>query len=227
MKTQLIVLEQGNILVSDKTENTGGKLIMYLGETLEHFPKQGTPEMYKFSTSPNTIYVGKPANNYWVVIASDFLSELPNIDYSALSEEDKKRIGYIDVEKLAFDSCIKSQNYNYSDIGEKDYNDGFIEGFKKAQSLNNEKFSKEDIEEILYIIDSENSGLSSEQRLSEISKHIKSLQQKSFDVEIEMKIPFIDGVTDGGRVRRFYGASLPKITDNKIKLIKLLCTTTQ
>ena len=55
---------------------------------------------------------------------------------------------------------------------------------------------------------------------SGIEKHIQSLQQTSWEVEVEMETPYTDGFTEDS-VRRFYGKPQPKITNNSIKVIRL------
>lgn len=79
------------------------------------------------------------------------IPELPSIDFSVLSEEDCKKIRWVDVEKLARDFAGIKHNRPLDDE-ERYYNslecmkyDLFKEGFKTAQSLNEKKFSEEDI----------------------------------------------------------------------------------
>ncbi len=74
---------------------------------------------------------------------------LPNqltIDYSALSDEDCKKIGWVDVEKLALkhrpNIIIKDIDIDLSKA-----RGTWVKGFKTAQSLNNKKWSDKDIEE--------------------------------------------------------------------------------
>lgn len=67
---KLIKVNNYYYLLSDETENTGGKFIMWMGDTVEHFPKQGTPILNKYTAVPNSIYSGKPADGYKLIVAS-------------------------------------------------------------------------------------------------------------------------------------------------------------
>jgi hypothetical protein len=59
---KLIKINKYYYLLSDDTKDTGGKNIMWLGES--------TRDMNKYSIFPNSIYSGKPADNYKLVVAS-------------------------------------------------------------------------------------------------------------------------------------------------------------
>lgn len=72
---------------------------------------------------------------------------------NVLSDEDCKKIGWVDVEKLANEKYQKqSDNPPYTIITPKDKILGFIEGFKAAQSLNEKKFSEEEIDNSIKVI---------------------------------------------------------------------------
>lgn len=71
------------------------------------------------------------------------IPELPSIDFSALSEEDSKKIGWVDVETMALNSAHANKHNTISE--HQSHSRGFIEGFKSAQSLNEKKFSEEDM----------------------------------------------------------------------------------
>jgi hypothetical protein len=113
---KLIKLEEGNIVVSDE-------------------------EIKKNDLFLRGTYFLKASNNFGImknsydkkVIASDFHSELPNIDYNGLEEE----FGIVDVEKL-WDLESYAHKHNGNSFS-------FKRGFKKAQSLNDKMFSLEDM----------------------------------------------------------------------------------
>ena len=69
---------------------------------------------------------------------------LPSIDWNGLEE----KFGVVNVEKLAIESfslkikTSRGRNYSYDNEQNRI---GFIEGFKKAQSLNDKEFSLEDM----------------------------------------------------------------------------------
>ena len=70
---------------------------------------------------------------------------LPKLDLSAIAEE----IGWVDVDRLALDS------FDGDDIDFGIYWGGFDKGFRAAQSLNEKKYSEEEIEQF-YIWKDEN-----------------------------------------------------------------------
>lgn len=211
MKTQLIILEQGNVLVSDEKEKVQSGIWYY--EIDNHIP------VYQFTkdTLPDRYYLQK-------VLASDNPKHnLPSINYNGL--EDK--FGIIDVEKLA----EKNFKKNTSSLNKISYEIGFEEGFEICQSLNDKKFSLEDMENAYNA--GENYGYES----SPIEPHyldrvnptfiqfIEKLQQpKIFNVEVEMETmyhsdkgdrPYPDETCQGHYLQ-------PKITNSSIKITKIL-----
>lgn len=220
MKTKLIILEQGNIIVSDEEIKEGD---WYFLNTTGM--KIASPTgVYRQSGKEVTCKLNNLSCNIQKVIASDNPEHnLPKVDYSHPIEKDGviKTIGeclsIIDVEKLA---RSYAKIHPTKDIDEEEryfnsnckYYDAFKEGFKKAQSLNDKKFSLEDIFKILdlHTDDAPISYLKSE--LS------KSLQQpKVFDVEIKMERTRYPKDDDGWE--DIYN---PKITNNSIKITKVL-----
>lgn len=150
---------------------------------------------------------------------------LPSIDFSALSEEDCKKIGWVDVEKLAMKECVCG-------TGDCSHVKSYIRGFKAAQALNEKKFSGEDVRKAIEmareIIDGkEVFELEGILGLTEVCTHncsvhsvdkiIQSLSQpKVFDVEVEMEAYKVNGMSDEASSWR------PKITNNSIKVTKVL-----
>jgi len=143
------------------------------------------------------------------------IPELPSVDFSALSEEDCKKIGWVDVEELAAEYAVNDfDDYAYC---------GFLEGFKTAQSLNEKRFNEEDV---IHILDSINSEQLNEVKMrneygAEKGKAFKYLinkllpQPRVFDVQVEMdRIP-ADQAPGGWDV-------FPKITGGSIKVLRLL-----
>lgn len=108
---------------------------------------------------------------------------LPSIDWNGLEEE----FGWVDVEKIAKElDKTKYRNFRREYTLKETYEgieDGFIAGFKKAQSLNEKKFSLEDMKKCW------NTGGLWQNEEGDISfeQYIQSLQQpKVFDIEVEM-----------------------------------------
>lgn len=164
MKTQLIILENKSLIVSDEEIKDGWEGYAYKHDVVG--------KIYKHKKTTNTWY-----NDAKKIIAG--LENLPIIDYSALSDEDCKKIGYVDVDAIIKKAFYKEDGINFkrSSIGADDWIEGLKFGIKTAQSLNDKKFSLEDIFKILdlHTDDAPISYLKSE--LS------KSLQQpKIFDI---------------------------------------------
>lgn len=202
MKTKLIILENKSLIVSD--EELLNEKDFYLG-----YPDYN--HIFQWNMG-NGIHKGKSTYAKKIIAG---LENLPTINYSALSDEDCEKIGYINVEnysKLEFPPDFNVQG------DELDYYErmAFIKGFKKAQSLNDKKFSLEDMNKILSYLTSPN--LTDEYRVVFARKHIQSLQQpKVFDVEVEMERTRYPKDDDG-----WEDIYKPKITNNSIKITKVL-----
>jgi hypothetical protein len=97
---KLIKINTEYYLLSDDTKDTGGKNIMWLGDVVEHFPKQGTAIMNKYSIFPNSIYSGKPADDYKLVVSS-----------TNKSFETENKLDVNQIEKLICD-CEVGHPYN-------------------------------------------------------------------------------------------------------------------
>lgn len=152
------------------------------------------------------------------------IPELPSIDFSALSEEDCKKIGWVDVEKLANESFPVSI---FDDLFEEGGRIGFKEGFKACQSLNEKKFSEEDMLKLAIYMCSNEAILKEEfegKGLEEIAKeYIQSVSQpKEVDVEVEMELVLTNEIDAAADFELFLNTEQPKITNNSIKVIKVL-----
>ncbi len=182
MKTnyRLIILEQGNIIVSDEEL----KINDWKYCTIQKKPKRHGSDNQCICNGRKIITSDNPKHY------------LPSIDYNGLEE----KFGIIDVEKLAKISGYWRLNNKYA----------FIEGFKKSQSLNDKKFSLEDIFKILDLH-------TDEAPISYLKSELsKSLQQpKVFDIEVECLII-------AGKGRGIRETQIPKIINNSIKITKVL-----
>lgn len=152
------------------------------------------------------------------------VSSLISIDFSLLSEEDCKKIGWIDVEKY-------KATHLTSFIWEpaKEWKFHYEEGFKTAQNLNKDKmFSLDDIKTSFWKC-FENRSLGYSVTMGELELELnKSLQQpKVFDVEVEMETIWFNK-RSGGTWQPFpdeetaISKKQPKITNNSIKVNKIL-----
>lgn len=175
---------------------------------------------------------------------------LPSINWNGLKEE----FGLIDVEKVSLDETNSDRNkelrnHNYKDLSSfiedetkqnhhrkkvilvqgSEYLRGFKESFTKFQSLNDKKFSLEDIKAAIdfgknirgeksFINDNFGSPyIDYEDTTDETIEFIQSLQQpKVFEIEIELETINQDYRFEVGQVIQ------PKIKNNSIKIIKKL-----
>jgi len=67
-------------------------------------------------------------------LCKKIIAQQNNIDFSVLSKEEQKIIGYFDIEGYAIEQAERSSKYS-----EDDYIKGYIEGFKKSQELQNDQ----------------------------------------------------------------------------------------
>lgn len=211
MNYKLIMLEPYPVIVSDE-EIRIGDLVINLNSSYKH---------KEVCTIDNKIeldnYANKSGNDCQKIIASSNPEHnLPLINFSLLSDGDCKRIGYVDVGKLA-------EEYSQSFY----HQSSFTEGFKKAQSLNSKKFSLEDIEQTvkLTLEDAAKSVIWSEEYHKHLSKKITlSLQQhKVFDIEVERYDSECQKTIcdDSCSMPDCLVQGEPKITNNQIKIIKV------
>lgn len=168
MKTKLIKLEYYNIIVSGEDIKEGWKGLAFKtdvkGYVFEHFYTEN-----------------KWYNDAKMIIASENPKHnLLSINYNGLGEE----FGIFDVDKLAEISSLPKKFLSESPFHEKHHKEGFIEGFKKNQSLNDKKFSLDDIRNAF------DEGLDSQYEEDNESiqgrkeNYIQSLQQpKVYDIE--------------------------------------------
>lgn len=187
-------------------------------------------EMYSIYPNGRTPMCQHRDSKLWDKIIAG-LPELPQIDFSALSEEDCNRIGFIDVEKLAVKESIKDKAealiYNQLSESPKEDNDFcaeiskdfWVSGFQAAQKLNEKKFSLKELEWAFMRGALINQRTHNGETLSfseERNKDIQSLHQpKIFDIEVEMDFVHTDHVLGGFEY-------FPKITNNRVKITKIL-----
>ncbi len=153
---------------------------------------------------------GNYTNQFKVIAQQD------QIDFSSLSEEEQKEIGWFDIEKLTYKHCRKVK----SNVGYNDY----IEGFQKAQELlSDRRFTLEDMKKATeialnssYVTTQHFSGHSTVKHNFTSNEIIQSLSQpKSWKVELEMEYD-LESIDSSKKVMR------PKLTNGKIKILKLL-----
>lgn len=139
------------------------------------------------------------------------LPKFPSIDFNGFEEQ----LGIIDVNKLAKEKCKEIDDFGFSEKG-------FIEGFKAAQKLNEKNNIFEDLNVLLH---SKKHCFTFPDGFREFQKSIIDYltQPKVFDIEVEMEdvhfrvVKSYKGVPVGGE-----SIQQPKITNNSIKIIKVL-----
>jgi hypothetical protein len=156
------------------------------------------------------------------------IAQQDQIDFSALSEEEQKKIEWFDVDKL-FDNIFPNKHL----LESHDYHnlkDGFTEGFQKAQELlSDRRFTLVDMLEFYYWLKKSygpTKPLEEAQIVHRttpdkiVEMFAQSLSQpKSFSIELEMGEYRLN--SDGEPIG-FPDMSKPKLTDGKVKILKLL-----
>ena len=221
MKAKLIKLQDKFILVSDEEIKEGDFLLINNEDVMQ------MKSSYDNDVSGEDIWVGDSLNGYATykdnckkIIAG--IEELPSIDFSLLSEEDCKIIGFVDVERLAKEAIQSKTNkipiptsYWMREVDM--YERLWYEGFKTAQSLNDKMFGVKEVVELCKILISNPFEKCGKTYQELTDSYIQSLQQ-TWDVGVEMKRETLyseDGLD-------YQGDLIPKITNNSIKIIKIL-----
>lgn len=156
----------------------------------------------------DTFTFGTRENSY-VDECKKVIAEENQINFSKLSEEEHKKIGWFNIWQLAVDYQNNISKNAFADAN------AFEDGFKKAQQLLFDKmFTLEDI------LDAWELGAKEGLPLTRKKKQdlIESLSQKSWNIEIELE-----------QVNNKSGASYstetiykPKLINGKIKILKLI-----
>lgn len=207
MKTQLILLDNP-IIVSDE-EIKEGDLVLALD----------TNTIFKCNKHEANKPIKEFKELYRKIIAR--IEGLPSVDWNGLEDE----FGWVNVEKLAKE-WYESAQYSSSLIAD---HGSYIQGFRKAQSLNEKKFSLEDVKDLVsqgwfngigYIIKSEKSFNTFDDYWNYLSNQLQ--QPEVFDIEVEMEEYDHDESWSeiGGAYETF--KLRPKITNNSIKIMKKL-----
>lgn len=162
-KYKLIKLPDSTIVVSDEDINENDTIL--------------TIDLRVIEVS---YLLSKDVENGQKIIAG--LPNLPAIKYN-LSDEDAKKIWYVDVEYIAKELAV---NETCNDLKRNLIVKFFDLGFQKAMELNDKKFSEEDMRKAL------DYGANRATTLNKITEHDKNnfiefiSQPKIFDCEIEM-----------------------------------------
>jgi hypothetical protein len=233
---KLILLPEYNIIVTDKKEQVQLGNLYY--ESDNHIPvysftKDTLPEQYSLQ---RVIASDNPQHTTCNGIRREGESctknnnckypdcKLPSIDYNS----SKEKLGIPDVEKLAKGWAEMQLNRKvdiYPMLGANvaEYV-SYIKGFKTSESLNENKFS---LEEIFAILDAHTDAAPISYLKREFQKHHSRL--KTFNVEVEMElVGECNGNNNGGCFMDSSGHDCgcykqqPKISNGKIKINKVV-----
>jgi hypothetical protein len=151
------------------------------------------------------------------------IAQQDQIDFSALTEEEQKEIGWFDVEKLALRliGIVEKDVPDWKDwITDQDFRkyEGFIKGFQKAQELlSDRRFTLEDVQ-LAFAKGAAYITKPYPQNVQFENEYKQSLSQKSWKVEVEVEKETL--YTDDGL--DYKGNLIPKLTNDKIKILKLV-----
>ena len=212
MKTQLILFDTPIIVSNDAVKEGEWCIEVHNGPSLA--PK----------TTPK--FTDEMGNTWWLrqmnmncqandpeckkVIAG--LPKFPSIDFNGFEEQ----LGIVNVEKLAYEYYSTNEYYKVADAFH------WANGFKAAQKLNDKNNIFEDLNVLLH---SKKHCFTFPDGFREFQKSIIDYltQPKVFDIEVEMEdvhfrvVKSYKGVPVGGE-----SIQQPKITNNSIKIIKVL-----
>lgn len=162
----------------------------------------------KIITPYREMYKGDEPLKCWLKV----IAQQEQIDFSALSEEDCKKIGYFHYFKII------SENKHLEKLG---WEKGFYDGVQEARQFLADRMFKQNDLIFMY-----NQGVSATRQsvdsYDNCLSHIQSLSQKSWSIEIEMEQENLGSVFNGIGSNIMWGEVKPKLTNNKIKILKLL-----
>lgn len=131
--------------------------------------------------------------------------ELPQLDLSLIADE----IGYVDVENLAKVSCENSFSTALA-------SGWWVEGFKACQSLNQKKYTEEDIMQAFAEGHAQFTDCGEFELEEKAERYVKSLSKpKVYNVEVEM-------MYKNGRGHGLIQTNIPNISNNTIKVTKII-----
>ncbi len=106
IKYTLHKLPEGFIITSDELSK-GSDLIMWTGDTIEHFPKQGIPNI-KYGCVVESVNYSGTTNGKWKKV----IAQQDQIDFSYLDILSQQRVGYFNIDYTKL--CIfDERNPNY------------------------------------------------------------------------------------------------------------------
>lgn len=146
------------------------------------------------------------------------IAQQDQIDFSTLSEEEQKEVGWFDVDKLALDRYPITQ---FEDEFDYRFRMGFNEGFRKAQELLSDNVCP--TKELLDFINNEDNHTEGELGNSciDVNTLINFVTQtKSWEVEVEMESKWIGHPDDFDNPHK--EITVPKFNKSKLKILRIL-----
>jgi hypothetical protein len=190
-------LPEGFIVTSDQKDTIG-----YLPVVLTRFNE------FEETADGDDVYDHMQKGSKIVIALPD------QIDFSSLSPEIQKEIGWFDVTGYADNHTSKLL---LTTEGRTQRWWGIHEGFRKAQELlSDRKFTKDELIN-MFILGGKHKMQNPEKFMDKCDEIIESLSHKSWKVELEMERTRYPKGDDG-----WEDVYTPKFTDGKIKLLKLL-----
>jgi len=227
MEFKLIKLKEGYIIVSDKEIKEADIHINLLTKEIERASKNLSKNFIG-----NSNFNFSVRKQYKKIIASNFIPELPNIDFNDLEEE----FGIVDIKKLASMYANKELNEEFTSKSGNFYGfySSFLDGFNKCLELNKDKlYTLEDMRNCFiagerYQEDWSLNQIGEKEEILEydFGEYIQSLQPKTeWDIEVEEYCSSEDCILFG--CQKYEGCKHEnlqklKIIDNKIKITKIL-----
>lgn len=171
--------------------------------------------LYSDQTKINTRLRQNPNAEYPYPEYKKVIAQQDQIDFTFLSEEDQKKIGWYNIEQLAHEVLIKWGIFSGS--LHTGIRDGFVEGFQKAvELLSDRKFTLEEMR-MCWL-----RGIKSYVSKGDVvffEQFIKSIYLK-WDIEIETESVIADYEPVGSDFPDH--VEIPKLNNGKIKILKLL-----
>lgn len=237
---KLIKLSEGYIIVSDEDIKEGD--YVYHPEVSKKYTavditKKGNDRYTERNYIAQGIYKHIPTTNDWYlkerkIIASNFIPELPNIDFNNLEEE----FGIVDINKLTNDYFLQEYSWTsnndlpYKEADIKNIKKDFKKGFNKCLSLNKDKlYTEQQLKKAFgfYAFVSPSQQPYNEKEFKDaFNVFIQLLQPKTeWRVEVEKYCGTEDCYLFG--CQKYEGCKHEnlqklKIIDNKIKITKIL-----
>ena len=168
-----------------------------------------------FETLNKVLFTVLEENDYSNSSFKKVIAQQDQIDFSALTEEEQKEIGWFNIYKLFQEDSFEVGVDGHSALTT------YTAGFQKAQELlSDRRFTLEEVGELFQQI----VRIIPEQELRKWTKesfvkHFAALQNRSWAIEVEMGEYSLN--SDGEHIR-FPDMSKPKFTNGKLKVSKIL-----